>query len=188
MVSNAKISLLGSFLLFTLDCIAVINLAVFALASLVFWQTGKDVINLHLVWRYGHAHMARIAKKCAMLISICFQVTDAVVSGEARLGNHLVNNPVEFLPRVEIVVRLKHSRNMVPHKQLVNRCIPSRTMLFEAIAAALIFTSPLVKRRHFNPTSRGLIPGEKIMYENKFESSMTALKRLFKPPILHLAQ
>ena len=81
------------------------------------------------------AHVPRIAEKCALLVSIGFQIADAVVPGEARLGNHLVDNSVEFLPGVEIVVRLEDGRDVVAHEQLVNRRVPPGAVFLEAIAA-----------------------------------------------------
>ena len=56
-------------------------------------------------------------------------------SRRSWLGDHLVNNAVQFLPGVEIVVSLEHRRDMVTHEQLVNRQIPSGAVFLETIGA-----------------------------------------------------
>ena len=48
--------------------------------------------------------MPGIAQKDALFVTIVLQVADTVIAGKARLGNHLVHNPIEGLLGVEIVV------------------------------------------------------------------------------------
>ena len=41
--------------------------------------------------------MARIAKESPLLVAVVLQVADAVVAGEGGLGDHEVEDAVEFL-------------------------------------------------------------------------------------------
>ena len=153
-----------------------------------FGQPRTDVVHGHLVRGDSHSHVPRIAKKCALLVSIVFQIADAVVAGKARLGDHLIDNSIEFLPGEEIVVGLEDGRHVVAHEQLVNRRVPSGAVLLEAIAAVRVLAAPFVERRDFNASARSLVPAEEVVDEDEFESCPALLKRLFEPPILRLAQ
>ena len=91
--------------------------------------------------------LPRVAEESALRVAVVLQIPDAVVAREARLGHHLVDDPVERLPGVEVVVGLEDRRDVVGHQQLVDRHFPAGAMGLEAFAAVQVFATPFIKPR-----------------------------------------
>ena len=64
--------------------------------------------------------MAGIAEKYPLLVTIVFQVADAIVPSKAGWRNHQVKKSVEFRTGLKIVVRLEHRRDVIAEEKLMN--------------------------------------------------------------------
>ena len=99
-------------------------LAVRVLGGFVFGEAGTDVIQRDMVCAHSDAHMPGVAQKHPLFVAVGGKVANAVVAGKTRLGDHQVNDPVEFLEGVKIIVGLKDRGDVVTQQQGMHRLRP----------------------------------------------------------------
>jgi hypothetical protein len=88
-------------------------LPVLSLPVLIPWQKGANVLDLDLCWADRHSHVPCTTQNCAADVAILSRGAWVGKSGEAGLGNLLVDNAIQILPGEEMVVTVEDDRRMV---------------------------------------------------------------------------